>query len=366
MLVLGYWLVFLSLTVQVLFWYFIFRHLRRPRMEHSSLQPPVSVIICARNESSNLRRNLPLVLDQDYPDYEVVVVDDRSSDDTQSILERFKGEHEHLKVIDNKYANSTLLGKKSALKSGIESAQHDILLLTDADCYPDDKKWICSMVSGLTSSSDVVLGFSPYEKTKGLLNKFIRYETNLIAFQYLGMALLGMPYMAVGRNLMYRKAFFNDINGFQDFGHIASGDDDLLLQKRRPEHRINIVFEKASFVTSIPRKTWGEFIRQKSRHLSTGALYKPLPLLIISLFSLSHFLFFLGLAISFFCNFSTFFVLSLLVTRLLFQLPLYFPLFKRTKSSDLVNTILLLDILFAVLQPVYLMFAVLGRRKKWT
>jgi hypothetical protein len=222
------------------------------------------------------------------------------------------------------------------------------------------------MISALYEETDVVLGFSPYAEEPGVLNKFIRFETTLIALQYLGLAKVGIPYMAVGRNLMYRKSFFYEIGGFEGIEGIASGDDDLFIQKRKENHKVDIVFSKPSFVTSIPKQSWREFIRQKSRHLSTGPLYRPLPLLLIGLLSASHFLFFVGLTISFLINFSTFFVLSLLITRLIFQLPIYFPLFRRTESSDLINSILLLDVLFAVLQPVYLLVAVLGRRKKWT
>ena len=167
---------------------------------------PVSVIICARNEAENLRNFLPSVLEQDYPDYEVIVVNDCSEDNSYDVLGKFLMQYPHLKIStvnkDPKFTHN----KKFAQFIGIKAAKNEILLFTDADCQPESDKWIEAMTSHFDDKITFVLGYGGYLNEKGLLNKYIRFDSMTIAMQYLGMAIQGIPYMGVGRNLAYRRS----------------------------------------------------------------------------------------------------------------------------------------------------------------
>ncbi len=189
----------------------------------------VSVIICARNEADNLNNFLPSVLEQDYPDFEVIVVNDCSEDHTDDVLGKFLMQYPRLKIStitkDPKFSHN----KKFAQFIGIKAAKNEILLFTDADCQPESDKWIGQMASHFNDKTDFVIGYGGYLREKGLLNKYICYESTAIAMQYFGMAIRGVPYMGVGRNLSYRRSVFFANKGFGSHNHIISGDDDLFV-----------------------------------------------------------------------------------------------------------------------------------------
>src|ERR1043166_4490946 len=130
-------LVILLITFAVQLFYYLFFYLRLVFYKKPLLQStaePVSVIICARNESKNLTKHLPAILSQDYPNYQVVVVNDCSFDDSEVILEKFEAQYPKLKVVTIHEQEKYEHGKKFALTLGIKAAVHELLLLTDADC----------------------------------------------------------------------------------------------------------------------------------------------------------------------------------------------------------------------------------------
>jgi len=192
---------------------------------------PVSVIICAQNEAENLKNNLPAILEQNYENFQVIVVNDCSTDNSQDILSEMMTRYPNLYVTridkDEKFSH----GKKLALTVGIKAAKNEWLLFTDADCKPADKNWIASMASNFTEKTDIVLGYGGSIKSKGLLNRLIRFDNLFIALQYFTFARAGIPYMGVGRNLAYRKSLFFKARGFASHHHIISGDDDLFVNQ---------------------------------------------------------------------------------------------------------------------------------------
>lgn len=274
---LTYFIVFgISFLIQVFyyFWYFLAPARHKPR-DKPQKSAPVSVIICARNEEENLRNFLPAVLEQDYPDFEVVVVNDCSEDDSYNILGEYLKKYPNLKVSniikDPKFTHN----KKFAQFIGIKAAKNDLLLFTDADCKPESKKWIAGMASGFGDGVDFVLGYGGFFGKKGLLNKYIRYDSMMIAMQYFGMAIRGIPYMGVGRNLAYRKSLFFDRKGFGNHSHLASGDDDLFVNSNASGDNIAVEFSKESHTRSIPAPGINKYYKQKARHLTTAIHYKP-------------------------------------------------------------------------------------------
>jgi len=232
---------------------------------------PVTVIVCARNEADNLKDLIPALCEQDYPTYEVLIVNDRSTDNSESILNELKNRYPALRVVQHRSEASP--GKKAALKFGIENAAHEILLFTDADCLPTSKKWIESMVATFDLETDLVLGFSPYKKSKGLLNQFIQYETYLTALQYFSWASVGKAYMGVGRNLAYKKSAFLKSDQFESSLALASGDDDLMVQQISTASNTKAVCRPEAITISKAPQQFSLWWKQKMRHLSTGTTY---------------------------------------------------------------------------------------------
>lgn len=236
--------------------------------------PPVSVVICARNEEDNLRNFLPKVLEQDYPDFEVVVVNDCSTDGTDMLLSTMLGEHPRLRVTSINENAKFMHNKKLALTVGIKSAKHEWLLLTDADCHPESPRWLASMAERFVRPNEIVIGYGGYTAQPGLLNKLIRFDTMFNAMAYLGFAINHHPYMAVGRNLAYNKELFFRNRGFASHSHIASGDDDLFVRDAANGRNTAVCLAPESFTRSVPCSTYKEWIKQKTRHISTSAHYR--------------------------------------------------------------------------------------------
>jgi len=263
------WITFI---IQLFYFvYFYFRLIFSPKNNQlKNIDKGVSIIISAKNEAENLKNFLPKILKQNYQNFEIVVINDASEDDTLKVLNEFAEQNKHLKIVSIKEG----LGKKNAITKGIETSKYDYLLFTDADCYPISNNWIKSMMQKFNNKTEIVLAYGAYESKKGFLNKLIRFDTQNIALKYLSFAKAGFAYMGVGRNLAYKKLLFYKNRGFNSHKDILSGDDDLFVNEVANKKNVAIVTSFDSITKSIPKKTWKELLHQKRRHLSTGVKYK--------------------------------------------------------------------------------------------
>ncbi len=280
-------LCFALLGIQIVYFSFFFVAFLKKNKPAGNAIKPVSVIVCAHDEENNLRELLPLLLAQDHPEFEVIIVEDRCNDSTYDFLLSATKLDSRLRMVRVVHKPDHVSGKKFALTLGIKAARYDWVLLTDADCRPAGNKWIASMNALMTDHTNIVLGFSPYIKSQGLLNSFIRLESFLTGIQFMGLAILGKPYMGVGRNLAYRKSLFLDNKGFNSHLGIVGGDDDLFVNQHAVGADTNICIGKGSLMRSLPKTTWNEYYIQKLRHLVVGKSYKFSDKIILGTFSLT-------------------------------------------------------------------------------
>lgn len=277
------------LCIQLFYYLFYFiRILQYKPVEVNNNDKAVSVVICAHNEYQNLLKGLPLIFDQAHSIFEVIVVDDRSSDESYDYLMQLKAEHKNFKMIRIDSVPEHITNKKYALTLGIKAATYDHILLTDADCWPVSRHWISNMSQGLSHSPSFVLGVSQYEAKKGLLNNFIRFETLQTAILYSSFALAKQPYMGVGRNLGYIKSFFLNEKGFKRHLKLTGGDDDLFINQHATGKNTKVVLGKESLVYSKPKNTIREFFVQKKRHLAIGKYYKTVDKVKLGFYHLSQ------------------------------------------------------------------------------
>jgi glycosyltransferase involved in cell wall biosynthesis len=280
---------------------------------------PISVIVCAKNEEENVKNFIPLLLQQDYPDFEIVLIDDASSDETLEIFEQFEKENAKIKLVKVENVEAFWGNKKFALTLGIKAAKNEYLLFTDADCYPKSKNWITEMSSQFTQEKTIVLGYGGYEKIKNsFINKIIRFETLLTATQYFSWSKMGKPYMGVGRNLAYKREEFFKTNGFIEHMKIRSGDDDLFVNEAATSKNTAICFSPDSFTYSKPKLSFGDWFAQKRRHVSTAKNYKSFDRSQLALFFISQLLFLVLPIILLVFQFQWIVVLSLIGFRYLF------------------------------------------------
>jgi len=235
--------------------------------------PNVSVLISARNESDNLYENLPLILEQDYPNFEVIVINHQSVDDSYQILNAYAHQYKNLRIIEVERSQHLKPGKKLTLTLGIKGAKYEHLFFTDADCRPASNQWLKSMAHYFNSEKEIVLGYAPYSTKPGFLNKVIRFDTTWIAMNYFSMALAKLPYMGVGRNLAYTKTLFESVNGYKSHYSITSGDDDLFIQETATKQNFAINLDPVSFCLSEASTNWENWYMQKTRHFTTSGRY---------------------------------------------------------------------------------------------
>lgn len=252
---------------------------------------PVSILVCAKNEEKNLRHLLPLLLDQNYPVYEIVLIDDGSSDGSLNVMNSFRkqtaGSKVSIQVISIDKNESK--GKKFALSQGVIASKYEQLLFTDADCMPASKNWIQLISNNFSANISLVLGYGAYTKIKGsFLNKLIRFETLMTAVQYFSYARSGNAYMGVGRNIAYTKNIFQKANGFDTHLHVRSGDDDLFVNQVAQADNTAICDDPMSFTYSRPKVSFTSWITQKRRHITTSSHYKKYHKFCLGLFYLTQ------------------------------------------------------------------------------
>jgi len=308
---------------------------------------PVSIVVAARNELKNLQSLVPALLSQDHPEFEVIIVDDQSTDDTLKYLETMKG-NDSLKVLSIQGTPDNVNRKKYAVQKGIEQASNDIILLTDADCRIKSDQWAAIMSSSYHDHTEIVIGISTYLKRKGLLNRFIRYETLMTALQYLSLASLKIPYMGIGRNLSYKKSFFIRQKGFEGIESINGGDDDLFVNKNATGRTTNISFSPNTLVLSVPKTSWTAYFGQKRRHLAIGKYYKIRDKLILGAFHLTAILVWLLAILLAFTGFDPYIILIGLGARWWFLMLTLDTILKKTGEQFEIGYIYILDFLYSL------------------
>lgn len=339
--------------------------MRRKRQGTQDRKPPVSVVICAHDEEENLKTLIPLLLEQNYPTFEVVIVNDRSNDSTFDWLIAETRKDHRLRMVHVNRLPEHVTSKKYALTLGIKSAMYDWILLTDADCRPVSAEWIAGMSTHFQENTKFVLGFSPYKKAPGLLNLFVRFETLLTAIQYLGFALLRQPYMGVGRNLAYRKSFFLEKKGFVNMLRIVGGDDDLFVNRHATGANTAVSISPATTMVSVPKQMWKAFFIQKIRHLSVGKHYTFRFRLLIGLFMLSWIItWWVGIPLLAFKT-MTVAVGALMGARCLLLTIVFYNSTRRLEEKFEVWAVPFLDFLFSIYYISTGLVALLTKKIRW-
>ena len=278
---------------------------KKKLISKDDVQKSISVVIAARNEEHNLENLLITVFNQRYSNFEVIVVNDRSEDNSLKILQKFKKNNStknfHFISVKEKEKPQNWNGKKYALQKGIKAAKNEIVLLTDADCLPKNEFWIEKMANSFHNFNkeiNCVVGISLYKKDKtGFLNWFIQNETLITALQYISFADFGMAYMGVGRNLSYKKSIFlesddnqkgkNNTTTFEKIASQLGGDDDLIFSEKRFYKNVGICLEGQT--QSKAPQNFREWWNQKQRHLAVGTKYSPRQKIISSIYPLGIF-----------------------------------------------------------------------------
>lgn len=356
-----------TVCFQLLYFLFVFgkiAFLKQEPLVRKNIK--ISVVICAKNEEENLKNFLPSIINQEYPEFQIVLINDASYDDTLLVMEDFASRHDNIKIVDVKNNEAFWANKKYALTLGIKAAKHQHLLFTDADCEPKSENWIQEMSSRFNESKTIVIGYGAYKKIKkSFLNKLIRFETVLTAMQYVSLAKLGLPYMGVGRNLAYTRENFFNVDGFMSHMHIKSGDDDLFINQVANIKNTAICLSPDSFTMSIPKTSFKSWFIQKKRHITTASHYKITHKLILSIFYFSQVCFWLLAITLLLFLFNWEIVLVLIVLRFFIQYIIFYNTTNKLQENDILLLLPVFDFFLVVLQLTIFISNIFAKPKHW-
>jgi len=327
--------------------------------------PPVTIILAARNESDNLYENIPLLMQQDYPEFEVIVVNHQSIDDTTYLLSAYQRNFPNLRVIEVAKNPHLRPGKKLPLTLGIKGARYEHLVFTDADCKPASMDWLKGLVSGFSDANQVVLGYGPISKEKGFLNRLVRFDTAWIGMSYFSFALAGKAYMGVGRNLAYTKSIFNEVSGFKSHYALSSGDDDLFVQDATEKTAVSVVLDERTFCVSDGPTTWEGFVRQKSRHFTTSVHYEVIKKLLLGIYPASLLLTWLSFVILMFNTEYRWLTLVIFVVTLGLKWWFQGKCFSKLREKSFIPYLPLWELFHVLVIPLIYYTADKKRTAKW-
>jgi cellulose synthase/poly-beta-1,6-N-acetylglucosamine synthase-like glycosyltransferase len=297
-------------------------------------QPPVSIIVCARNESQNLEDYFPAILEQNYPRYEVIFIDDDSSDETNDVLKRLAYKYPHFYHTYVPAGSKNLSRKKLGLTLGVKAAKYDALLFTEADSHPVSPNWISCMARNFTDKKTVVLGFSSLEKEFSSYPAYDYFSSNL---RMISLALKGCPYAGNGRNLAYQKEHFIRQKGFLSSNFLNVGEDDLFIRDIANKNNTAVELSPESMIEVKMNgiRAWKTY---KIQRQITHQFYKKIPKFLWRLEELSRFLFYLSFfacLFLYFKNIENYLLLGIALFMFFFRL--FTQLFVINKTAGLLN-----------------------------
>lgn len=352
-------ILLLLLLIQAVFYILPAFALRKSDDEKPNADlPSVSVIIACRNELQNLKSNLQYIINQQYPEFEIVIVDDNSTD----------GTYEYVSNLANtspcciKHVKNDGKGKKIALSCGVRAASYEHLFFTDADCRPASEHWISGMMLHFDEANPLVVGYGELSG-KTFASRFSSYDATLIALQYMGFASLGHAYMAVGRNIAYSRKLWDTLGGFASHSDMASGDDDLFVREAAKHIRPTVCFLHEAKTISPAKDSIVKLLKQKSRHVSTSVKYSLPDKFLSGGEIVTRTLFFAMAVAMMFVNWKI--ALAFVVLRLamvLFALGRFCSL---TKTDSNLFMSLIFDIFAPIFYLALLVYRIFNRKTEW-
>ncbi|MCB0773461.1 MAG: glycosyltransferase [Flavobacteriales bacterium] len=325
---------------------------------------PVSVVVCARNESLALQRLIPLLMDQDHREFEVIVVNDRSDDDTWEVLQWMRPEYPRLKPVNIQADEKFSYGKKIALGVGVRSAKYPHVLVTDADCLPVGRDWVSLMAAGFKEGRQIVIGHSPYERQPGLTSLLERYDGFSKAVQYIAFAQAGLPYMGVGRNMAFTSDLFFGAKGQHRHRQLMSGDDDLFINEVARANNTAAMADGRSYMTTRATPDLATWFRRKRRHYTTARFYRFGHQLLLTLLPAARMVLWATILYLLFTGHVQAALAGLAVELLVF-LPIGMMAMRRLGAGAIIWLALPLEWLFLLLDPCIYLSTLIIKPQRW-
>jgi glycosyltransferase involved in cell wall biosynthesis len=334
------------------------------KRQTSEVQPPVTVVITARNQYNDLKQNLPFLLEQDYPEFEIMVVNDNSDDGSDELLTDLSRQYNNLSIVDLKQSLNWFSGRKFPLSLGIKSARHELLILADTICRPVSKSWIKEIVSAHTPKTDIVLAYSTFD-TNSKINLWFRFSAFYDGLFYLSMALAGKPFKGIGKNLSYQKQLFYSHKGFSSHYKINVGDDEIFINQTANKRNTNIQISQQSKVVVVKPVSLSSWLKSEKTRIFIRRFFKTGSRFFISLFNSTAFLFFASFVTLLVLGFNWMLVLPLFAVRLISLYVIFGLTAKKLTEKRLLLFSPLLEIFLILIDFIIWLVLIFSRKKRW-
>ena len=236
--------------------------------------PGISVIVTSKNNSEELEKNLPFILNQDYSNFEVIVVNSGSTDETDMVLRAAEQKYPRLYHTHVPHDADRLNEKKLALTLGIKAAKNEILLFTEAYCRPCTTQWIKEYGKEFAQGREIVLGYSRLILGKKVkMRRFILFDNLIHHLKFISMAIARKPFMGIGWNMAYKKELFFQNRGFSHILNREGGEDDLFINRIAPGKRTGVVLSPESMTETHGIDNFSTWRTLKSKYLYSKQFY---------------------------------------------------------------------------------------------
>lgn len=262
------------------------------KITYSEERPPLSVILYHNGTAEELEENLPAILEQDYPKFEVIVITDEKVNESVDYLKRIEEQYPHLYHSYLPDSSKWISRKKLAINLGIRASKYDWLVFTESFCQPESPQWLSLMSRNFTPDTQIVLGYSHFSKEEGWTPRNRSFDNFFRSLRYLCMGLLHLPYMATGRNMAYRKELYFQTKGFGKHLDLLRGDDDLYINQvaTRKNTRVETAAEASVVMKPLKaKKFWKE---ERLGYESTSRHFRGMQRQLLGFETFTRFLFF--------------------------------------------------------------------------
>jgi glycosyltransferase involved in cell wall biosynthesis len=357
--------ILLQLFYYILLFFRFSFHKQKPLLPYDGL--PISIVISAKDEAHILLKTLPEIASQNYPNFEVVVVNDNSTDDTEFVIKDCASRYPNIRLVNLSSSVTNIYGKKFPLSIGIKAAAYEHILLTDADCFPTSDQWLAKMARHYTGKNQMVIGYSTFYKRKGLLNSMIHFDMLHSAIQYFSYYLAKMPFMGVGRNLSYTKSLFFDNKGFTSQYHLPYGDDVLFVNKVANFKICGIEYSPDAQTITRPKSHFKAWVTQKSYRNKAQKLFKPKHKFLLGFYNVLMPLVYLFFGITLYLALDhpvfLYVVVGLMLLKYIVQYIAFGFSAKKLNEKGITPFILLYDIIFSIINPIIFVVTSLSKNK---
>lgn len=356
-----------AFVLQITFWWVVYGKLGFYEVkERNTNSEPVSVVLLVNDELEKLRVQLPALLEQDYPDYEIVLVVQSAHDDMIEYIDHIRLEHPELKVVELYQDLNFFKGNKFALSIGIKSAKNDLLVITEVGCIPVSNQWLREIQARFGRGKEIVLGYHRTEShPERYLSGFIRFGNLVTAMRYLSFALAGRPFMGLNKNLAYRRSLFYRIQGFTSHYRISDGEDDLFVNRASTSRNVAIAISPESQVKCALPPSFSSWVRHRKRYLRTRRYYRAGDVFFLGLYSSSYVLFLASFAYLVITQCLLYPVVSLFILRLFSQLFVFKKTMNRLGERKLLLLSPVNEVLLMILDGMIRISLVFDKKDKW-